>query len=303
MPISPRELRRMLADPNVEEQQIQQYITLDRENSSAFAPRFRANPDSVDTQNMDAGGLLGSLNTISRQRRRRRYREKIAAGFNGIKIVSEGDSWFQFPVLLRDVVDQLFDDPNLAIFSLDAAGDLLENMIQVNEFTPAIIQEKPDIFLISGGGNDTVADGRLETLLHPFNNSFRAEDYLNKNFDDFVDEIMKLYRELFNNLSNQFDTLKIICHGYDYVIPRNFISLGMPMSRLQISDRDLQQDIMKVIIDRLNNAQIDLVSQFNRVYHVDCRDAVNSNNWFDELHPNNSGFDAVAERFRSVING
>ena len=78
--------------------------------------------------------------------------------------------------------------------------------------------------------------------------------------------------------------------------------MGNNMQERGIIDRDLQREIMKIVIDRLNNAQIDLVSRFpNRVFHVDCRNAVNTNDWIDEIHPNSDGFKSLANRFRIVI--
>ena len=87
------------------------------------------------------------------------YRKKIAVGWSGLRIVSEGDSWFQYPFLLDDVIDQLFDQ--FAIFSLDAAGDLLQDMKKQDELSGAITAEQPQVVLLSGGGNDLLGDGRL----------------------------------------------------------------------------------------------------------------------------------------------
>jgi hypothetical protein len=297
--ISPRKLREMLIDPNVPEDDLKQYLDVDQELSTAFKPRFRSNPDLVQTETMDAGGFLGDINNLARQRRQRKYREKLTNGFNGLRIVSEGDSWFQFPILLQDVIDQLFNE--YAIFSLDAAGDTLVNIVEADEITHAIAEEKPSVFLISGGGNDMVADQRLRTLLHSYDSSLNAEDYLNESFDEYLSEIKGLYRDLFSRLSAKFPTLRILYHGYDYVIPKNFISLGRPMASIGITDPQLQKDIMKVIIDRTNDFQINLVSEFVNVYHVDCRNSVGPEQWFDELHPRNAGFASVAGRFRDVI--
>jgi len=50
----------------------------------------------------------------------------MAAGDISLRFVAEGDSWFHYPILLRDTLDWLSDD--YAIFDLAAAGDTLENM-------------------------------------------------------------------------------------------------------------------------------------------------------------------------------
>ena len=51
---------------------------------------------------------------------------RIAAGDTSLRFVAEGDSWFHYPIVLRDTLDWLSDD--YAIFDLAAAGDTLENM-------------------------------------------------------------------------------------------------------------------------------------------------------------------------------
>ncbi len=307
--ISPRELRRMLADPRADDSELQRLILIDEGSRDSFEPIIRANPETVDTTTMVNEGILDGINRLARGRRQLQYRLKVNNPFfRGQKIVSEGDSWFQFPLLLADVIDQLFNPfdgfDGYAVFSLGAAGDLLENIINEDEMTQAIEAEKPEVFLISGGGNDLVADGNLAIFLNQFEAGRQAADYLNEEFNHFLEEIIQLYRGLFLRLLSRFPSLKIICHGYDYAIPNNGNSLGQPMATRGITDQGLQKEILRVIIDRLNEAQIRLVENVEfggRAFHVDCRNAVGDDNWFDELHPNNTGFQAVGELFDQKI--
>lgn len=298
MPITPNQVRSQFEDLNISDNELKKYVEFDPVNSTALSPKFKFNLENVEAA--PTGNLFGDINNLAQKRRREKYSKKIQNGFNGVKIVSEGDSWFQFPILLNDVIDQIFDE--YAILSLDAAGDTLENMINRNEYTDAIRSENPAIFLFSGGGNDMAINYGLSTLIRTFDQTLSAEGYPNAAFDGFVSEITNLYQSLFSSLSSEFPNLKILCHGYDYVIPRQFnIVFGKPMSDLGITDKNLQKNIMKVIIDRINIAQINLVQDFPNVHHVDCRNAVGSQHWFDELHPTNSGFASVAGRFRSAI--
>ena len=307
--INPRELRRMLADPEAERSELQRLLLIDEGSRNSFEPIVRANPETVDTTTMANQGMLGGINRLARVRRQLQYRLKVKNPlFKGQKIVSEGDSWFQFPLLLADVIDQLFHpfdrSARYAVFSLGAAGDLLENIVNEDEITQAIEVEKPEVFLISGGGNDLVADGNLANYLNPYQPDLQAADYLNEAFNQFLKDIIQLYRDLFLRLLSRFPDLKIICHGYDYGIPNNGVSLGQPMATKGITDQGLQKEILRVIMDRLNEAQIRLVENVEfggRVFHVDCRNAVGDDNWFDELHPNNTGFKAVGKLFDQKI--
>ncbi|MCG8362511.1 MAG: SGNH/GDSL hydrolase family protein [Pseudanabaenales cyanobacterium] len=307
--VNPRELRRMLVDPRVDAAELQRLLVIDERSRHCFDPIIRANPDTVDTTTMANEGEIGGINRLARIRRRLQYRLKVNNPlFSGQKIVSEGDSWFQFPLLLADVIDQLFNPfdwfDGYAVFSLGEAGDLLQNIINEDEITQAIEAEKPEVFLISGGGNDLVADGNLANFLNQFEPGLKAADYPKEEFDQFLEEIIQLYRGLFLHLLSRFPRLKIICHGYDYGIPNNGVSLGQPMATRGITDQGLQKEILRVIMDRFNEAQIRLVENVEfsgRVFHVDCRNVVGDDNWFDELHPNNTGFQAVGKLFDQKI--
>jgi lysophospholipase L1-like esterase len=301
-PINREKLQKILTNPNTTQNEIEQLIERDpNPNLNPFNSNLKVKSQSVE-QSIDDQWF----NTVAREFRQQRYQEKIDRGFSGIKIVSEGDSWFQFPFLLKDVIDWLSDD--YAIWSLDEAGDTLENMtsdLNIDKIIEAIISKNPDVFLISGGGNDMFADGVFSTLLNPFTGSLDPNKHLNVNFDKFIKDIIDFYRKLFEKILRRFPGLRIICHGYDHVIPRELgIFMGAEMQKKGITNRKLQKEIMKNAIDQLNKAQIELVrSEFrNRVFHVDCRTAVNANNWFDEIHPNNDGFKSVADQFKTVIN-
>jgi endonuclease/exonuclease/phosphatase family metal-dependent hydrolase/S1-C subfamily serine protease len=298
--ITLRRLREMLQDDTVTEQQLRPYIEVDEDASRAFAPALRVNWTLVDNEGLEGDVFLGIFNTLSKKRRQARYRKKIADGWSGLRIVAEGDSWFQYPILLEDVVDQLFD--RYAIFCLGEAGDLLSSMLREDEITAAITNEKPDVFLISGGGNDLVGDSRLATMLHPFADGRKPEEYPNARFVSFLQEIASLYRQLFTRLTARFSGLRIVCHGYDRAIPTNGKWLGKPLEKLGIRQKQLQREIVGVIIDRFNDTLKTVANDFpGVVFPVDCRGAVGDHQWHDELHPTDDGFKAVSNRFTAVI--
>lgn len=300
-PITPEELQRMILDDTVSDEQILQYVEVDPERSKAFQPVFKAREDLViDPRGLEGAIAMNIFNKRSLRYRQKKYRKMIADGYDGIKIVSEGDSWFQYPLLLRDVIDQLFPG-KYAVFSLGAAGDWLSNMVAKDEYTKVIREENPDIFLISGGGNDLVGDERLASLLYPYEPSKNAADYPNDKFAAFLEDITSLYRNVFSDLRADFSNLKFICHGYDYVIPDNGKWLGKPMKKIGITDTQLQEDIMRVVIDRLNEALRQVVHETPGAVHIDCRGVVSRNEWDDELHPENSGFENVAAKFVEAI--
>ena len=84
-----------------------------------FAPRSSADPIRGDGWRSarwlaaDCGCRLNSC----RLRRRWAFEAKISEGYAGPIIVSEGDSWFQFPILLDDTIDNLSRDVRNAILT------------------------------------------------------------------------------------------------------------------------------------------------------------------------------------------
>ena len=100
-----------------------------------FAPALELKPnalkeldDTLDQETLatSGGGLFGFgmdlANRIARAKRQIRFNLKTNGYFDGLIIVSEGDSWFQYPVFLKDIIDQLADDDDKAILSLGEAG-------------------------------------------------------------------------------------------------------------------------------------------------------------------------------------
>ena len=289
---------RWVDHPDTTEGDLAPYVIADEESSEAFSPAFRVNSATViDTTGLEGDRIINWLNDRSRARRHQRYRNKIQGGRSFIKIVSEGDSWFQYPILLHDVIDNLMDEENLAVFSLGAAGDHVSAIVAKAEYLDAVEQESPDYFLISGGGNDLVGGGRLATVLHSFQQGRQPEDYLNAQFVLFEAEIRRDYNRLLSTLTSRFPTLEVLCHGYDHIIPNNGRWLGKPMRLKGIHDESLQREIMRVIIDRLNDTLDEVAAIFPNVTYLDLRGTISADGWHDELHPLNKGYGDVAKEF------
>ncbi len=109
-------------------------------------------------------GLIGWLNSKSQKRKSRKFVRKTKHNkpeTNSITVLIEGDSWFEYPIFLHDITDQLSKKPDLLIYSLAAGGDWIANMISSQDYQHEYSHLQPDVFIISGGGNDLVQDDRL----------------------------------------------------------------------------------------------------------------------------------------------
>lgn len=214
-------------------------------------------------------GTLGKFNDKDRRFRNKIYKRKIREGHrkdeDNITILAEGDSWFQFPRVylnidpVTDIIDWLIKEDKYAICSLAAGGDWFSNIFHSGEYIEELPKVSPDVFLLSGGGNDLVgsyrlaimvrnptqegkrnlSDEKMEKLINRRVESFEnrnAEDYnfdldrykkglefLSDEFFDFINLYFIQYFIFFYGLSqsDKYKNLLMITHGYDYPLPYN----------------------------------------------------------------------------------
>lgn len=300
------ELYEKLADPNVSEEELRAYFDVDIAASTAFDPRLSVNTRSVQIPDTPAGRarsgqLLNTVNWASRMRRRSAFHRKMSSGtYKGPVIVSEGDSWFQYPIKLTDVIDHLSRD--FAILSLGAAGDTMANMIKRAEYMRAIEQTNASVLLFSAGGNDLVADGNLATHLKPFDPNLTPVEHLLPSFDRLVESVVQKYDRIFRQVSSKFPKVHILCHGYDYAIPDKGPWLGKPMISQGIEDAKVQKAIAREMMERFNRSLKALAGRYGQVTYVNNRGIVKDTRWADELHPTDEGYGAVAAGYKKIIN-
>lgn len=308
MPITHQELISMLEDEFTSERELRQYLMVDENSSRMFHPKIVANPETVvlparsDDIRIQGEILMRVFNDYSKARRKRRFERMIRGGHRGPVIVSEGDSWFQYPLLLEDTIDHLYD-MGYAIRSLDAAGDTLEQMLNHREYLEALVDTKASIFMLSAGGNDALGGGNLAKLLKPYDPNKPAQWHVSDAFDDVLDKAMGMYDQILKDVVGNTAAITLI-HGYDYVIPNDGNWLGEPMAEQGIHERALQREIAGVLIDKLNERLQGLATGYQgRVIQVNVRNTVGGtpNDWHDEIHPTDEGYFRVARKFHEAI--
>ena len=224
---------------------------------------------------------------------------KSDPNYSGPVIVSEGDSWFQYPFFLRDIVDNLQEE--FAILSIGAAGDTMRQILDKGEYLPKIKRVKAEALLLSAGGNDLLGAGALANYLKSFEHGRPPEEYLLPSFDAVLNQVISGYRGIFVGVHEYDPHIQIFVHGYDAPIPREGKFLGKPMISKGIEDQGLQKNIAKEIMKRFNESLSGVVSQFPNVTYIDLRETVGNRRWNDEIHPNDHGFKDVADKFRNEI--
>ena len=327
--ISYSEFLEMILDPSIPESRVEDLLTIEPQRSGAFSPRFVSNSELVEISEaqQELEGIIDIGNSYYRAKRQRRFKDAIQNGDQRPVLVSEGDSWFQYPRYIDEVIDHL--DSRYLIWSMGAAGDTAANMTGPNrEYMRGLNRWENDIrgFLFSAGGNDVIGEDEagkpvLEKLLKPYNAGQGPAWHIERTvFNATLASIRDAYTKMIRTIRSdaRFVELPIIIHGYDYPFPYPFGDadsrkppfgarnkwLGGPFeARGFPSDNTFGREVLIVRIDALYSMMNDLAAEeFGRIFVVNVRGSMPEVEcWSDELHGTNEGFGTVAERFDSVI--
>jgi hypothetical protein len=305
--ISLDDLMRKTADPRISEASLRKYYILDEEASDAFSPQLEINPQTVHVPPTPEGRARGDMainiaNSSARLRRTLIFNQRIAGGYDGPIIVSEGDSWFQFPVLLDDTIDHLIKR-GYAVRSLDAAGDTLDNMVKQAEYLKAIAQTGATVFLFSAGGNDVLGNGALADHLRNFDPARSPADHILPSYQGLLDVAIAGFDKVLRGVEALPGDILMLCHGYDRPIPNRGKWLGKPMETRGIVEKEFQKKITDELMDRFNARLNSLIKGFKNARFLDMRGKIGANpsRWHDELHPTSNAYKAIADAFESAI--
>lgn len=261
------------------------------------------------------------------EERRKRYRNAKRDGLR--RLMTEGDSWFDYPPH-ANIVDWLESEGQWAINRLERSADTVENMTaDVNLALLAAVakKEKPECILFSGGGNDIFTPipeapelRWIYRALMDYNPSKSAAQHVNAIvWDEKTTELRRGYVRLIGALGAY---APIAVHGYDYLcatgekVRYDGFRLAGPwilpsMKKRGILNPDFQSAILRVFIDEFNA----VLAALERTYpasliYVDLRGTLDrSRDWMNEIHPTENGFrmleqkisDALLRRLPAVI--
>ena len=278
---------------------------------------FDKNDDSIRNDSGADKGKMGKWNRKSYKKRQKLFWKKINKGNVSKIILAEGDSWFEYPKFITDIIDHLNKRKEYAINSLAYGGDWISNILYEQQYIEKLSLIKPDIFLISGGGNDLVGGYRLAQLLNkrqdvniPINLDLNnpadklkfSELCFNNEYFTLIQLFKLQYKLLFKSIeqeTDKFSNLKIITQGYDYAIPNSKIGFGLNILRIArpvtnwfigngkwlktplllrgYENSKEQKAIVYGMIHYFNEMMIEVGSSYSNVYHIDSRGSVNEN--------------------------
>jgi hypothetical protein len=241
---------------------------------------------------------------------------KSAGGTSAKRVVMvvEGDSWERLPDLglkgLPTVGGSNYDlaraiaDRGHTVHNLAYWGDTIADIAAAGDYLKALRSTKAPFLLLGGGGNDILGGGRLKTYLRLFEKDREPRDYILDVFYRDLRNVILHYETILSRIAaeQEISKTKVIVHGYDYARPMRLGWLGEPMEFVGIGwDRpELQNAIIKILIDALNEELKALAGRRPNVVYVDFRNKV-GDRWHDELHPRKSAFADLAEMIEEAI--
>jgi uncharacterized caspase-like protein len=272
-------------------------------------PELALKPELTQLRGLWSDLTQAVTNTVANRMRQRTYEQNLIRYPDRVRIVAQGDSWFQYPFLLRDVVDYLGGVYNVC--SLAAAGTSLEDFLDTPTFLTTIAQVKPAFFLLSGGG-DALFGEAFPTYLRdaPDSTQVGADRYLAPTLAAALDGLQTLQRRIFRQVALGYPDVRVLVHGYDYAWPltdpdkRGF--LGRCLTDRSISDPADQEAVVRAVVDGFNERLVAAAGEFANVTYLDLRNTLRRTDrreeyWYDEWHPNDKGFLSVSSRFAQRI--
>ncbi|MEM6766931.1 MAG: SGNH/GDSL hydrolase family protein [Bacteroidota bacterium] len=263
-------------------------------------------------------GIIEFLNKRSRKNNGKKYRRRLIKDPDVVKVIVDGDSWFEYPVFVKDLADWLRERKELAVKAISSGGDWLANMYSQREFIGALKSESPHFLLLAGGIGQLLSSGSLARLIKP--NEFEkasAVEYIKEAFYDLLLYYQWLFTGLFHELESQY--IQVIIHGYDYPLPSDKVGSGItqslihiatgngqwlykPLEDLEIKDDTLKRFILIEMVDEYNKALREVAEIFPQVHYVDLRGIVSEpRGWFDELHPTSAFFKIMGDKLNGKI--
>lgn len=328
-------MEEQMLDPRRPERELADILTIDEQQSRPFAPVLKLDPKyaSPALRRNFRNVLKDHANELTRRRRQALFQKRLEAGEKRPILVAEGDSWFHFPIFLRDVIQQLGDDH--LIWTVGAAGEHLVSMLEADQpqgeldYRRALREHAGDVraLLLSGGGNDLAGsdpDGvsALARALRRHEPGRSPSWFLDTpEFHRRLVQVEASLRRVFADVEAHHPNLPVLIHGYDYALPSPFGAedlrrpswtkrdayLGRTLTEFGFHDPDQRNAMVRCLIDELNAIQRRLAGgsnpqgAFGHVIHVDVRGLLKPGHWADELHPTDEGYGMVADRFREQL--
>jgi hypothetical protein len=250
---------------------------------------------------------------LAYQTRMKRRAARASGRF--LRLLAEGDSWFDYP-LGRSVVAQLEDLTGLLIANMAHHGDEVKQMLslaQRREITVRLTQAAQagapfDALLFSGGGNDIVGE-ELCLWLKTYSPGMAAGDVLNTGRVSAVFGIIEAgFQDLIEIRDAVSPATVIFAHSYDFAVPtgKGVCNVGpwlRPSLDFRGVPRAMQWDVVRELLTRFDARLLELERSAVNFVAVRTQATLQPTDqwWANEIHPTDGGFDLIARKFHAAL--
>lgn len=248
-------------------------------------------------------------------------------------LLAEGDSWFAWGYLkLRpspNVLTAMHFRQSTATLSFAYSGDTLGDMARIScssGFYRELMDRRYSALLLSGGGNDLFEAIRLGQILQaPIDDPGDAAAYVKWDAVNRLKEYVAAnYRQVLswrNRPLSKNRRTPFVLYTYDYPMPRPAKAevMGLPAIGTWLhapllaitAPPALHFEIVRGVVDRLAETILALADPAAGIHVVDTRGQLipaqagtdgDSNDWANEVHPNESGYGKIATRVYAELN-
>lgn len=306
--ITLEELKKRIKKGDLTDKELRAYFEIDEDNTEAFAPALRLNYARVDTEGKELSPEE-TAKLYEQAMAKRPPEPRLEGAAAAIKVLAEGDSWFNLPDLLypQDAMDMLNRTHN--VISVAKWGDTVENMLLQKQYVQKLKAGTFRHFLFSGGGNDVLGSiGTYVTTRKPGDTDpANAPGYVKASFSTKVKGIISGYETLANDVRKTTGTKTVLyIHGYANAIPKkNGPYLGRRLEALGFDPAvvgPLSKAIVAHMVGQFNTALRNFAASRAGIVYIDMRPRMTATDWHtDEIHPKASGATKIAAAFASAI--
>ncbi len=240
-----------------------------------------------------------------------------AAAVQPLRILAEGDSWFDYPNFGgAGVIWQLEQKIDALFLNLAKAGDEARYMLGVDErkvladqLKAAVDRGRPfDALLFSGGGNDIVGNP-LVLWLKTFQTGMSAKDVIDApRFGAALGLVRAAFEDLIQIRDANSPNTVIFLNAYDHAIPDGSKICGFgpwlqPSLKARGVPEPLRRAVVKEQLSQFAAMLATLADPARKIFLVPTQGTLagHDNWWHNELHPNADGFRAIANKFRDAL--
>lgn len=249
-------------------------------------------------------------------------RRSAGAGGGGtapLRLLAEGDSWFDYPPFLSKggVIKRVSKRIGLPILNLAKAGDEVRFMLGVEQrekitelLRDGVSSGKPwDVMLFSGGGNDIV-DKPMALWIREYQAGKAPKALIHQpRFDQIMGVVKAGYEDLVAIRDRHSPATWLCFHGYDFAIPGLGGICGYgpwlsPTFKLHgYPEGQVRNAVVKEMLLQHAAMLAGLENAHRRVKYVQTQGtlAPQASSWHNELHPSTDGFDKIAGVFHAGL--